>query len=72
MGTYMIIKLITLVLQFGLPIIDFFLKRAQSKDEMKRKMFEFIEKHSEQILENAKLRKEYQALKDKLKEDKKE
>lgn len=63
------IKLITLVLQFSLPILDFIFKRSAKKDDMKRKMFELMKKYDTQVMQNAKLRSEYEELKKKFEQE---
>ncbi len=69
MEIYMIIKGLSLLVQLGLPIVEFFIRNAQRKDEMKKKMYEFMEKHNDNILENPRLRKDYLELKERLKND---
>lgn len=64
------INLIVLVLKAAVPFIDFFFKRSAKKEEMKRKMFELVEKYNDQVLQNVKLREEYERLKKKAKEEK--
>jgi len=60
------IKLLSLFLQFGIPLVDLIWKRSSKKAELKEKMFELVKKYDQQILENAKLRKEYLKMKKEL------
>ena len=65
------INVISLILQAAIPLINIFVKRSEKKSEMKRKMFEFARKYDEQVLANAKLRQEYDQLKNEITEEKK-
>lgn len=48
--------------QIAMGLIGFFIRNQQKKEQLKRDMLQFLKKHDQSILENAKLRKEHQEL----------
>lgn len=66
------ISLITVALEAAVAIFSFFTKRAANKDALKDVMDQFSKKHDDMVQENIRLRKEYEELKKKILEDKKD
>ena len=49
----------SLVATVLLKIIDMFLSRSKRKELTKKQMIEFIRKHDERVMDNVKIRQEY-------------
>jgi hypothetical protein len=51
-----------LIAEVGLKLINLMITEVARKEAMKRQMLQFIKKFDDSILENAKLRREYDAI----------
>ena len=60
-----------LILQVGLKLIDLFLARSAKKEAMKRQMFEFIRQYDSGVMDNVKLKSQYDELLKKMYHDRK-
>ena len=52
----------TLISKVALGVIGFFVRRQERQTKLKRQMLEFIKEHDKSVVENVKLRKEYDQL----------
>jgi len=66
------IALITIILEATVSIFSFFTKRAAKKEVLKDIMDEFSKKHDDEVKKNIKLREDYENLKKKILEEKKD
>lgn len=53
----------TLIGTVILKLMDFFFSRHKEKGKMKKQMLEFLKEHDKRILDNARLKREYERLK---------
>jgi len=58
-----------LILSVGLKLADIFFSRSAKKEAMKKQMFEFVKKYDTGVLNNVKIKKQYDGLLKQMSED---